>query len=150
MVLFLLPSLVGGFRHPLGAAASEAPRCLGDVLSRVTVVGTPCSHVPLQSPSAHTWLVGVSSAAIPRLVVEEEGATEGHQAPAQAGGQRGGRSHGEQLSPAGPSSARISQEGINEVTGQANAQGHVAIGSLGTELLSWKGDLGKENSHLGT
>lgn len=35
------------------------------------------------------------------------------------------------------------------MTGQANAQGHTAIGSLGTGLLSWKGDLRKENSHLG-
>lgn len=36
------------------------------------------------------------------------------------------------------------------MTGQANAQGHAAIGSLETGLLIWKGDLGKENSHLGT
>lgn len=36
------------------------------------------------------------------------------------------------------------------MTGQANAQGDMAIGSLGTGLLSWKGDLGEENSHLGT
>lgn len=92
----------------------------------------------------------MSSAAIPCLVVDEEGAAECHQAPAQAVGQWGqhGDSHGQQLSPARPSSARISQEGISEMTGQANAQGRMAIGSLGTELLSWKGDLGKENSHF--
>lgn len=36
------------------------------------------------------------------------------------------------------------------MTGQANAQGHTAIGSLGTGLLIWKGDVGKETSHLGT
>lgn len=43
-------------------------------------------------------------------------------------------------------SAGISQMAINGMTGRANAQGHLAIGSTGTGLLSWEEDVGKENS----
>lgn len=51
---------------------------------------------PPQAPgrTARTWGVGVGSAAVPGLVVDEEGAAEGRQAPAEVGGQRGVRSHG--------------------------------------------------------
>lgn len=45
-----------------------------------------------------------------------------------------------------PGSARISQKVISGMTGQANAWGHLAIGSLGPGQLSWEEDVGKENS----
>jgi len=101
-------------------------------------------QTPLRpSPGARTWVVGAGSATVLRLVVGEEGAAERCQAPAEAGGQRGVRSHG--CSPQ-PASARISHKVINGITGQANAQGCPAIGSLGTGLLSREEDVGKENS----
>lgn len=61
MFLFLLPPLVGGFRDPLGAAASEAPRGFGDVLSRAMgmdrqpLFPIPLCRAPIPIPG---WEVG--------------------------------------------------------------------------------------------
>lgn len=101
-VLIFAPLLGGWVQGPLGCCCVRGTWVLW-CCAEQSHSEAPVPKPPPQSPSAHTWLVGVGSAAIPRLVVDEEGAAEGHQAPAQAGRQRGERSHGQQLSPAHPS-----------------------------------------------
>lgn len=79
----------------------------------------------------------MGGAAVPRLVADEEGPTEGRQAPAEVGGQGGACSHGRSPAPLAPAQlSRISQEIMNGMTGQANAWGRPAIGCPETGLLS--------------